>query len=64
MACDGIWEVKTSQEIVDFVYERIKKDMKTSKIVEELLDSLLSADYTVTQGLGCDNMSCVIIKLK
>jgi protein phosphatase 1G len=64
MACDGIWEVKTSQEIVDFVYERMKKDMKLSKIVEELLDSLLSTDYTVTQGLGCDNMSCVIIKLK
>lgn len=64
MACDGIWEVKTSQEIVDFVYERMKKDMKLSKIVEELLDSLLSHDYTVTQGLGCDNMSCVIIKLK
>lgn len=63
MACDGIWEVKTSQEIVDFVYERFKKDMKLSKIVEELLDSLISSDYTVTQGLGCDNMSCIIIKL-
>lgn len=52
MACDGIWEVKTSQEIVDFVYERLRKGMKLSKIVEELLDSLLSSDYTVTQGLG------------
>ena len=64
MAWDGIWEVKTSQEIVDFIYERIKKDMKLSKIVEELLDSLISPDYTVTQGLGCDNMSWIIIKLR
>jgi hypothetical protein len=44
--------VKTSQEIVDFIYERMNKKMKLSKIVEELLDSLLSSDYTVTQGLG------------
>lgn len=64
MACDGIWEVKSSQDIVDFVYERIRKNMKLSKIVEELLDSLLSSDYTATQGLGCDNMSCIIIKLR
>jgi len=62
MAWDGIWEVKSSQEIVDFIYERIKKNMKLPKIVEELFDSLLSADYTVTQGLGCDNMSCIIVK--
>lgn len=64
MACDGIWEVKSSQEIVDFVYERIRKDMKLTKIIEELFDSLISVDYTVTQGLGCDNMSCIIIKLQ
>ena len=64
MAWDGIWEVKSSQDIVDFIYERIRKDMKLSKIIEELLDSLLSSDYTATQGIGWDNMSCVIIKLK
>lgn len=51
MACDGIWEVKTSQQIVDFIYERINK-MPVTKVIEELLDSLVSPDYTVTQGLG------------
>lgn len=56
--------MKTSQDVVDFVYERIRKDMKLSKIVEELLDWLISPDYTQTAGLGCDNMSCIIIKLK
>jgi protein phosphatase 1G len=62
MAWDGIWEIKSSQEIVDFIYERMNKKMKLTKIIEELFDSLISPDYTETQGLGCDNMSCIIIK--
>ena len=32
-------------------------DMKLSKIIEELFEDIISADYTATQGLGCDNMS-------
>ena len=52
MACDGIWEQKSSQEIVDFIYDRIKKSTKLSKIIEELFESIISPDYTVTQGLG------------
>lgn len=56
--------MKTSQEIVDFIYERLRKGMETTKVIEELFESLISHDYTVTQGLGCDNMSCIIIKLK
>lgn len=50
MACDGIWEAKTSQEIVDFVYERYNKNknQKLTLIVEEMLDWLLSPDYTAT----------------
>jgi len=64
MAWDGIWEVKTSQNVVDFIYERMrmKKDMKLTDIISELFEDLISPDYTATQGLGCDNMSCIIIK--
>lgn len=51
LACDGIWESKSSQEIIDFVHDRIK-DTKLSKIVEEMFETLISPDYTVTQGLG------------
>lgn len=38
--------------------------IKLSKIVEELLDSIISPDYNETQGLGCDNMSAMIIQFK
>lgn len=63
MAWDGIWEVKSSQEVVDFIYERIN-EKKLSAIIEELFESIISPDYTETQGLGCDNMSCLILALK
>lgn len=70
LACDGIWDVMTSQKCVDFVRERIiasNKDgggeLKLSKICEELCDECLAPDTRGT-GLGCDNMSVVIVLLK
>uniref|UniRef100_A0A3B3ZAK7 Protein phosphatase 1G n=1 Tax=Periophthalmus magnuspinnatus TaxID=409849 RepID=A0A3B3ZAK7_9GOBI len=68
IACDGIWNVLSSQEVVDFVSERMKPDQsdKTrslSSIVEELLDHCLAPD-TSGDGTGCDNMTCMIVTFK
>lgn len=68
IACDGIWNVLSSQEVVDFISERIKQDQngKTrplSSIVEELLDHCLAPD-TSGDGTGCDNMTCIIITFR
>uniref|UniRef100_A0A673C8A0 Protein phosphatase 1G n=1 Tax=Sphaeramia orbicularis TaxID=375764 RepID=A0A673C8A0_9TELE len=68
IACDGIWNVLSSQEVVDFISERIKPDQsgKTrplSSIVEELLDHCLAPD-TSGDGTGCDNMTCIIITFR
>ncbi|XP_069030121.1 protein phosphatase 1G isoform X2 [Embiotoca jacksoni] len=64
IACDGIWNVLSSQEVVDFISERIKPDQSgkarpLSSIVEELLDHCLAPD-TSGDGTGCDNMTCII----
>lgn len=48
MGCDGIWETKTNEEMVEYIYERLKqkKDLKT--IIDELLNDIISPDYTQT----------------
>ncbi|XP_019935716.2 protein phosphatase 1G isoform X1 [Paralichthys olivaceus] len=65
IACDGIWNVLSSQEVVDFISERIKLDQSgkarpLSSIVEELVDHCLAPD-TSGDGTGCDNMTCILI---
>lgn len=64
LACDGIWNSLSSQEVVDFVLERINKpNVKLSSICEELFDHCL-APNTLSDGTGCDNMTCIIAKFK
>ncbi|MED6289239.1 Protein phosphatase 1G [Characodon lateralis] len=68
IACDGIWNVLSSQEVVDFIAERIKPDLDgkiraLSSIVEELLDHCLAPD-TSGDGTGCDNMTCMIVTFR
>ena len=67
VACDGIWDCMTSQDAVNYVNERLKK--KKSKeslaaLVEEMLDSILASDVASSGGIGCDNMTCIIIEFK
>ncbi|XP_076011762.1 protein phosphatase 1G isoform X2 [Genypterus blacodes] len=68
IACDGIWNVLSSQEVVDFISERMKPDQSgkirpLSSIVQELLDHCLAPD-TSGDGTGCDNMTCIIITFR
>ncbi|EGR31365.1 protein phosphatase 2c, putative [Ichthyophthirius multifiliis] len=62
MGCDGIWECMTNQELMDFCYERIQKGMKLKNILIELLDTIIAKD--TSDGVGCDNMTTILIQLK
>lgn len=64
IACDGIWDVKTSQEVVDFVRRRLRKGQNPKEVSEELIRSCLSSDPKENHGLGTDNMTCIVIALK
>ncbi|KYN29662.1 hypothetical protein ALC57_00925 [Trachymyrmex cornetzi] len=62
LACDGIWNFMTSQNVVQFVRTRLSQNYENiSKICEELFDHCLAPD-TLGDGTGCDNMTAVIVK--
>lgn len=64
IGCDGIWETKTAEEICDTTINRLKSNPvgKISVVVGELLDMLIAKE--TTEGMGCDNMSCIIVQFK
>lgn len=63
LACDGIWDVMSNQDVCDFVRLRLKEGIPLPNLIEMLLDSCISPDPKATQGLGGDNMTCVIVQL-
>jgi serine/threonine protein phosphatase PrpC len=64
MACDGIWDVMTSQHVIDFVRQRLRKGSTPTEVSQALIANCLSPDPKETKGLGTDNMTCIIIVLK
>lgn len=58
---DGVWEVLTEQEVVDFIRTRLAKKIPLETIAMELLDSCITDDVMNQEGIGCDNMTCSII---
>lgn len=63
LACDGIWDCLTNEEAVKYVLDRI--DTQSPKDIGiEMLDSIISIDPRVTQGIGGDNMTVMIVDLK
>lgn len=62
LACDGIWDVMANQEVVDFIRARIAKSIPPEQICEELMEHCLTPDCQMG-GLGCDNMTVVLVCL-
>lgn len=69
LACDGIWDVMTSEEVVQFVRPRlghtkisnegVSNTIHPEEICEELLNCCLAPDALM--GTGCDNMTVILV---
>lgn len=62
IACDGIWDVMSNQEVVTYIRENIAAGMEPEEICETLMMRCLAPDCQMA-GLGCDNMTVVIVGL-
>ncbi|KAI0632105.1 PP2C-domain-containing protein [Trametes polyzona] len=63
IACDGIWDCLTSQQAVNVVRRLIANGRKLTEICEEICELCLAPDTTTGAGIGCDNMTIMIVGL-
>ncbi|XP_062506898.1 protein phosphatase 1G-like [Corticium candelabrum] len=63
LASDGIWNMMTSEQSVEYVKERLVEDSEgdLSRICEQMIDHCLAPDKT-GDGSDCDNMTVVIVQ--
>ena len=63
IGCDGIWDCLTNQKCCEMISEKMKNNpgIKLSTIIEEIMDEILAKDLYNETGVGCDNMTCMII---
>lgn len=66
IACDGIWDCLTSQEAVDVIGDLLtnKKRERVSQAIEDVFDKIIATDVASSGGIGCDNMTCVVVQFK
>lgn len=58
----GIWDCQSSQAVIEFVRRGIVAKQSLSSICENMMDNCLASNSD-TGGVGCDNMTMVVVGL-
>ncbi|XP_059470654.1 uncharacterized protein LOC132193785 [Neocloeon triangulifer] len=61
VACDGIWNDMTSDEVANFVWDRLSLDVSLNDILEQMFKEILAPNLS-GDGTGCDNMTAVLVQ--
>jgi serine/threonine protein phosphatase PrpC len=48
MGCDGIWERKSNEEMVEYVYDRLNENVGLKDIVSQLLNDTIAPSIAET----------------
>ena len=59
LACDGIWDCMTNEEVLEYVRDRLAEGKQPHIICEEIMDHCLAGEVK-PGGVGCDNMSVIV----
>jgi protein phosphatase 2C family protein 2/3 len=63
IACDGIWDCVSSQGAIDFVRYQVSQGKELTEIGEMICEYCLAPDTTSGAGIGCDNMTVLIVAI-
>ncbi|KAF5311694.1 hypothetical protein D9611_009416 [Ephemerocybe angulata] len=63
IACDGIWDCLSNQQVVDFVRYQVAEGKSLEEIGQMMCDHCLAPDTSSGAGIGCDNMTVLIVAL-
>ena len=66
IACDGIWDCLSNQNCVN-MFRRLmfeKEDGYCSYYNERMFDKIVAKSLQASNGIGTDNMSCILVKFK
>ena len=59
----GIWDCLSSQDVVNFVRYQVYQGKELTEIGEMICDHCLAPDTTSGAGIGCDNMTVLIVAI-
>ena len=59
----GIWDCLTSQQVVDIIRLRVSEGKELGEIGEEICEHCLAPDTSSGTGIGCDNMTVLIVAI-
>ncbi|PLW38230.1 hypothetical protein PCASD_19198 [Puccinia coronata f. sp. avenae] len=62
LACDGIWDVYSNQQVVDRVRRLLGERKTLEQVAEQMIDYCLAPDCE-WGGVGCDNMTFMVVAI-